>query len=507
MKLRLNWRRASLLFTSWAFIVLWLLPTFGHQFSPDSYGNLLLGRNLFHGLGFTSPAARDLFVPPEYPVVSRSFPPLYPILVGIVDRFSSFAIASGVLVNMAVLAGVVWVLATTFKRFESTLGFAPFFASLLVLALTPSLTNDVAGARALPLTFLLVLYATYVAVERDTPVLLGVTLGLAALARFDTTAFAIFLPILLALMGKHTLRNSAKTYFAMMLVYATWGVRNWLLFGSFFASDNAISALSLTPGMAQLEWYIETPPRAWNAVHEWSTQRVSYLVENVHVLVNGTQLFGGLVPLLALAALPFASGLAREKTRWYGAVVLLFVVANLASVSLTSFHDARYFAISAALTFIALAQWACEVISERCTPHIFIGKWTRLGEAALLTACASCLILVWFFRTSYVADQYEERANLQQLRELIAPIIPPGSRVATGVGYAESMSYYMGYLTVSTPNGPFFTPAFYDWQRHWRVDFAIVPPTYTMTSEWNDAVRASLNGWRVVDLHVAPQTK
>lgn len=439
-------------------------------------------------------------------MISRSFPPLYPIPVGVVDRFSSFAIASGVLVNMAVLAGVVWVLATTFKRFESILSFAPFFASVLVLALTPSLTNDVAGARVLPLTFLLVLYATYVAVERDAPVLLGTTLGLAALARFDTTAFAILLPILLVLLGKQTLRSSAKTYFAMMLVYATWGVRNWLLFGSFFASDNAISALSLTPGMAQLNWYIETPARAWNAVHEWSTQRVSYLVENVRVLVNGTQLFGGLLPLLALAALPFASGLAREKTRWYGAVVLLFVVTNLASVSLTSFHDARYFAISAVLTFIAFTQWACEAISDRRTSRVFVEKWTCVSETGLLMACASCLILVFFFRTSYVADQYEEGANLKQLRELIAPIIPPGSRVATGVGYAESMSYYMGYMTVSMPSGQSSTPAFYDWQRHWRMDFSIVSPTSPTASEWNNAVRASLNGWRVIDLRLA-QTK
>ncbi|MDP1108695.1 hypothetical protein, partial [Klebsiella pneumoniae] len=88
-------RRASLIAISWALAILWLLPTFGHQFSPDSYGNFLIGRNLFHGLGFTSPSARDLFVPPVYPVVSRSFPPLYPVLVGAVDRLTGAGIASG----------------------------------------------------------------------------------------------------------------------------------------------------------------------------------------------------------------------------------------------------------------------------------------------------------------------------------------------------------------------------------------------------------------------------
>ncbi|MDD5310100.1 MAG: hypothetical protein PHU25_22510, partial [Deltaproteobacteria bacterium] len=76
-------------------------------FSPDSYACYLIGKNLFSGHGFSTFAIRDLHDTPAWPLPSRSFAPVLPFLVGLVDWLGGLGINSGVVVNWVFFLGTL----------------------------------------------------------------------------------------------------------------------------------------------------------------------------------------------------------------------------------------------------------------------------------------------------------------------------------------------------------------------------------------------------------------
>ena len=69
---------------SWLVLMVYYSPTFGYDYSRDTYGYYLVSKNIFSGEGFSSSALRDFYLTNfDNFFPTRSFPPLWPTLIGL----------------------------------------------------------------------------------------------------------------------------------------------------------------------------------------------------------------------------------------------------------------------------------------------------------------------------------------------------------------------------------------------------------------------------------------
>ena len=492
---------ALVFFLLWGFVA----PRLGQSYSPDSYGYLLLGRSLARDFRYESAAIRDFHGVRAAPQPSRSFPPAWPLLLAFVQRLTGAGAEVAVyaaLLTLAALVMAAWALA------RAAAGERPgliFLALPLFIGVCDPFQNELASGRAIPLTLLLFLLVLAGFVRslaappsRGLAAGIGAALALMFLTRFDQLPFCGLFALLTGFLwirrhgwarARAPLALMAAAAFALWL---PWGLRNLAVFGSPFASDNGDTARSLYTDLSAISWFAPGhAPGAWtSAPRAWLLQRGHYLKMNLRIIFAIHYMGHGLwLAALALGAAGWR--FLQRDDRWLILAALLHPLAILAAVSLTPFHDFRYFSSSVL---------ACALIIALCA-HRLTGAFPRLRQAVLAAAMLGLLAapaaatwrdfqgaVTWRTALGPVAD--DSAGYYARLTPRLQTFIAPDDLVAAG--NADLLAYYSQrnviYLPRNMTQGD--DPDFLDWLAVWRPRFI------WMDADW--VRRMGLTAW-VID--------
>jgi hypothetical protein len=502
---RIPWRAGGAI--ALVFFLLWGLvaPRLGDAYSPDSYGYLLLGRSVAADFHYASAAVRDLHGVRAAPQPSRSFPPVWPALLALVQRLTGGGAEVAVYAALAVLAGLVaaaWRLAGAIDGGRPGL----LFLSLpLFFIVCDPFQNELAAGRAIPLTlfFLLLGLAGFARSLAGPPsrrlaALLGGGLALMFLTRYDQLPFCGLFALLLgfAWIRRYGWTNARRPLLALAgasaLVWLPWGLRNLLVFGSPFATDNGDTARSLYTDLSALAWFApgHAPGTLGTAPLAWLLQRGHYLKMNLRITFSLDSMGHGL--WLAAVALGLASWRRlRTDDRWLLLAATLHPLAVLAAVTLTPFHDFRYF---------SSGVWLCAFVIA-LSLHRLSEPLPRLRLALLAAAAlglfAGPAVSTWHlfqrasaWHTALAPAPDPGAAYYAQITPRLQSLVPADALVATGG--ADPFAYYTGrnaiYLPRNCVRGD--DPDFLDWLAAWR------PGYIWMDAAWVE--RMGLGGW-VID--------
>lgn len=496
---------------AWAALVVHWSSHFGAAYTPDSFAYYLLGHNVFAGHGYASQAIRDFYIggSAEFFQPSRSFPPLMPLLVGTVDALSGKGIASGLIANLLLTLALFHTYFALAAKLAGRFAWAMFLVlpAFLFFETSPdSLTGEILAGRAMALaallccSVLLVLCSNHITPRRAA--LLGVLLALLYLTRFDSAVFVAALVAGLAFFKVVPLRWLVG---AFLLALAPWLARNLIAFGSPLASDNAITALSTFPSIVPISAFEhDAVPMLWHDPGLWAMQRAENLV------INSQTYFGLLTPLGTLAAtvvcaLAMFSPRSPRPVKILVALAALWTIANLLAVSLTPYHDARYFSLAAFLTLAAAAASltalaggcpAPQGTEDPACEHAPAGGSPPRGLALVTLAIAVTLV------TPLVApkiDRLRGAEAYRQLHERFAGEVGVGDLVASSS--PEELAYHSSWRTIYLPlNRPQPDAAFLQWQRKFAVPFALLPPDSPIARHPGVIVKGWANGVILVDL-------
>jgi hypothetical protein len=347
------------------------------SFSPDSWAYYDLSRTVFHD--FYHAAAQSFN---EHDGYSRSFPPLWPVLIALADRI--FQLGPRIAVSLAALAALFTVIPihlvfTACIPQRRLAGIATTTTWLSLLWFEPYWTEARAG-RSLPLTILLLLGAVACLLGHRTakcpPVSLvaGLLLGCACLARFDSLFFSgIVMAVVLAVPSTR-LSSKLLMITAFCIAISPWIVYSVRHYNTPWASDN--SSMALKANETSLLDYKTSPETAFTHPRKWATR----------IALNGLKLLreagrqSAKFPLSPLI-LAFAWTLWRLSRRPGARVepgqkqLLLFVGAALAGLAgqvLTGYMDPRYFTF---LCLLATCWVACAALSRKSPIRVVASLW------------------------------------------------------------------------------------------------------------------------------------
>lgn len=477
---------------TWALITIYIAPRFGGSYTPDSYAYAIIGRNIFSGFGFATQAIRDFYleVSSEFYLPTRSFPPLTPILIGGFDRIFHKGITSGIYVNLVVLLGLFHAHYVLCRRLVDKYVAIVFLSLPLFILVTDSpdsFVAEIVAGRSIPLSALLFTLIAIILIADDlTPLksgIAGVLTGLLYLNRYDSLIFCFALLIFVFLSG----RQRAHAFFiGFALVLTPWLIRNAVTFGSFFASDNAVTVRSIHPGIVQISWFFDVPELRDNP-SVWAAQRVKYLLRNIDTLTVLLRPFGGLVPVL-LAILGICSGLVSEKVRSFFILSFVWVVAHLLAVSTTPYFDHRYFSFSAFLIALCSTITICSVVTTIKGHQGHVSQPPDLSLKVLLVfrSVGALLLFLTIVTTKGIVDPSlrtsDQNAEMNRcIYNAFKEVI--GSSHLVAYRSPESLAFYSDWKTIYLPlNLVVLDQDFIGWSEHWRVTHIIVPETVDIPS-------------------------
>lgn len=478
-----------LVLLAWMFIVFAIKIQFGERYTMDSYAFYLLGKNIIEGNGFYSPSIRDFYLDPSGPLVSRSFPPLFPLLVGITDFFLNESIAAGQVLNLyiCILALYLWFIIS--KRISTYLFFIPFLVPIIYSAIFPlSLWIEATAGRAVSLAWLLLLALLYLLskpsllTENKISIGAGIFLGLLALSRFDTMLFCFALPAVIYCATKISIKKVLLIYFTLIVVMLPWSIRNFIVFGSFFASDNTLTVSSTMAGVLQLNFFDYPIPSGADNPSLWINQRLGYLKFNsgfFYSLLSAVNQQA--IAFLYLSGFIYAFIFKKENySLWiYFVVSLTWAVLNVICVSLTPYgQDPRYYAVSGFMVVGGSAFFVASII-HRVVSILSTKTTLSTSESprvsTIIIELCICLILVFSTIQLYSKDIYYNKNDYwwpwtQHIEN--APV-KKGEYVACDS--AELISFYTGWNTIYLPgNKPIYDKNYQAWLKHWKPTYLLV---------------------------------
>ncbi len=488
----------------WSVIVLRLSPYFGEAYSPDSYYYCLLGRNLIAGKGYLTSIIRENM--PEASFYSRSYPPVMPVLCGLTDRIFGQGVASGFMVDLAALYGMLHMCYLLGRKTSGKLFYLlPVLCCIFVFTNAPFADELLAG-RSIPVAAFLFLTLVYVSVTEGitSPVryaLVGLCLGLSYLTRFDVTLFCIIFPVFLCLIRRESVRNTLPAYLALLLALSPWMIRNTVTFGQPFISSNWVAVASVydsdTP---TLLFFKDGIPSGLHDPKLWLMQRLSFLLRNVLLICNSLSPFGMGLGGAAVAGM-ITGGLACSRKNNRPAflllcIALLWLVVNLFTVSVTKLVDARYFSISILLLLLGAAVGAVCLLKERdkfrinspvtcdeiVTPAqagalaripAFTGMTTQYSFLPAFMSAMICAAVFCYEYPQIIRDN--KTAILTKLYADFKPFIQKDALVG-GYWYADNFAYYTDWkliyfpLNVISPEDENYIA----WKKHFHVEYLIM---------------------------------
>jgi glycosyltransferase involved in cell wall biosynthesis len=288
------------------FTLLMVLPLFASKlvapnFSPDSWAYYELGQTVF-GDFYRFAHFRSYWTTSSY---SASFPPLFPVIIAVVDGLLDTGARSGIYVAFLAFAIFALLSEQIGRRAFGTAWLG--LAVALLLLLGGALTNEMTAGRSIPLqlVFFAIILLNLLRAGRLNiagAAGIGIVSGLAILNRFD----AVMLPVLIAAALWWLSRR--PTLALMVLVGAAVAVSPWIIyslatFDVFFATDNAGVATSLDPRAFVTDWWSVARPTLGDDPGAWlarvSVNAARFALNLVRVLES----WMSVVLALALAVL------------------------------------------------------------------------------------------------------------------------------------------------------------------------------------------------------------
>ncbi len=438
------------------------------DFTPDSYAYALLGRSLWSGGGYASPAIRDFYGIVSMPQPSRSFPPLWPILVGGLDRLTGLGMSASLLAAFLSLALLSAAVAALARQLAPERPWLVWLALPALVLFDGEFRAELAAGRAIPLAMALQLAAFAAAISvldavalRGKAALFGILLGATFLTRVDEAFSCVGALIVAAWWCRRALgsRRAGQLLViagaAAALVYAPWAIRNFRVFGTPLASDNAITVASTYAGIVQICWFAQglEPATMATAPGLWLQQRLAYLQASLVRACTSSHLAFPLA--FALAALTWKS--VSRGARAFVALALVAAAAKIAAVSLTPYPDLRYFSGIHLLSFLVAALVLAELAARKPVARQ-IAKLALLGltvAVGLRGAQALTIPSTTPSRESVGAARFAAlRAGMQVL---------PAGLVASV--QADEFAYYTGLPAIYLPDNARDRASFEAWLR------------------------------------------
>ena len=499
---------------AWGIVVINYSPSFGVGYSSDSMGYFLIGNNLISGLGYASQAIRDFYIDitSAFAEPSKSFPPLLPILIGIVAKLSGQGITSGLIVNIFVLLAHFHVHYLTSKEL-----FGKYFYLIFLMLPFFILTNDpfvseLISGRSIPLAALLVSCVIYLIVKKEhdgrSALFFGSALGLLYLSRTDTLIFCAL--ILAFYVARSKIRkNVFMAFVGLGVVVSPWLIRNLITFGQIFASDNSVTVLSTHQSIVTLSFF-ETGFPSWkDNPNLWITQRITYFMNNVQMIIGLLKPYGGIYTLL-IAAVGLVSPKIAQRMKPLFVLTLTWLLTHTFAISLTSYNDHRYFAISAFLISVCAIATALSYVvgsEARSTDSIkktALSRWRYLLPSLTLV---STLFMVNYFVKDMISRGNVNSALYENIYWDFKTFVGDSDRVA--YREAEHLAYYSTWRTIYMPvniDRP-DNAAFKAWIKKFNVRFALVPSDSIFAKHPTAEVVASSKGLSLVDLQTSANSQ
>ena len=520
---------------SWSIIIFFSSPALDIGFSPDSFGYYLLGDNFFSGHGYSSPAIRDFYVNPELSPPSRSFPPLLPLLIGMVIKITGWGIVAGTIVNLAVLYATLHIWFLFSKRMFGKFLYVSFFCFVYFVFNNEGYIDEVYSGRSVPLVvfFLFLLMHLSAKLEARSPksmIAIGITLAALPLTRFDALLFSISVLILYSFWLRRDKKGLMALLLGFFLVMAPWMIRNLALFGNPFASDNAVTAFSTYPAIVQLNIFDNGIPLATDNIELWFHQRVEYFVGNVKALISTiTGLTGWLILALILASLCLIQrnvadtaspenknkneNFDPEKNRRLVKVIFLigwlWVLTNTALISLTPYRDNRYLSASVLMLLVMATLSAVFLVMNR---NIVRPLNSDSSNSKLLTGRPRFLVTAIVLLIATPALIHINQVLLSNPIFSVRPVATDKFFTDWGVSIdknaliasvsAEQMAYSMGLQTIYLP-GNFNTVSdktSAKWIKKWKVDYLILDGESNIQQNLSVILLKTIGNSRLLDV-------
>jgi hypothetical protein len=357
-------------------------------FSPDSWALYELSQTVFSDF-YRFSHWRSYASASDY---SASFPPLYPILLALVDGSLGTGPRTGLYLAFACFAGFAMV-SEQIGRKTTGVAWIGLGAALIGLLGPNMLLMEMGAGRTIPLQLLLfalilsgLLRGGRIGLAGAAGI--GFLAGLAVLNRFD----AVLLPLLVAAMIGWLTRKPATAAAAMAaaaVAISPWVIYSLTTFGTVFATDNSGIATTLDPAAYVTDWWptpqpgLQDDPAAWAA--RVLDNAISYAVTALSLLPTGMALVAAafLTPPAALVAFSGVRQGWDERAKvlaGFAAITALLLTPQV----LTGYLEHRYFS---GVIWAVLLTSVCWCIVQGSTIHQR-ALAARLGFASVGAAMA-----------------------------------------------------------------------------------------------------------------------
>ncbi len=484
----------------WVLFLLFCFPLLGTLYSPDSYAYQMLGDHMVSGQGYWSSAIRENVVGTT--LNARIFPPLFPLLCGMLNAIFSTGMTSGVIVDLLCVYGI-FVLLYKMGLYVSRYGHYVLCLSFLFFLLMhfPFVDEAIAG-RSIPFATFLILSLVYVSITAEAQtvklcVLPGAILGSLYLTRFDTTLFCGFFPLLLLALKRIRVKQLLVIYIAAGVVVLPWLISNYLAFGQLFPANQNSTVFSVYEGNCILDFVADGIPVMAGHVALWIEQRTDYFFQ---ACIAYLMLLSLVVLPVAMMAWAVKKCSPATKSRLpdvslLRAITVLWILTNIMLLSLAKNLSLRYFSISVLLSLITLLL----PMLARFAPQS--GRGQAVYHSWKIHAVAVGLIVaLLFYVQPFMVDKTAEAQNAicNEFREFVGN----DTRVATErPNGADPLAYYCGWKTIYKPyNTMTIDKNFIAWKRAFNVDYMITSVSSAFAQDPRTKIVAGVNGELLVDI-------
>lgn len=323
-------------------------------FSPDSWSYFEAAKTIFNDFYHVNTVrCYSQSLDNEY---STSFPPLFPVLVAIINSVFHLGIYSGYNLNFLVLLMLLGLCLMLARRIEGRDGFWTGIILFCSLLWNPYFMNEVTAARSIPLAVLFQILILTILLEpgritlRKTH-LIAVCAGLSVLTRFDFMLSSLALGCVLFVLAEKCRVASLLVYIAVLAVTVSpWFAYSYLRHHAFWVSDNSRTVMMADRTLV-LDYFPpgEHPGTILDHPEQWVSTHQAGLYA---VLESFCRVFIGPVfwSSFALVFLVYILHEKGKKLRVFCdakairlALFPVVYICQLAAVGLSGYTDERYF--------------------------------------------------------------------------------------------------------------------------------------------------------------------
>lgn len=443
---------------------------------------------------------------------SRSFPPLFPILVGLASKITHLGIASGLIVNLIIFGLILHFFFKLAKDLSQELYWVIFLMlpifTLYNLLNSSGFGEEISSAGSIPLSFLISILILHILTQNkvlnnSATFLLGVYIGTLYLTRFDSTFLCAALVIYISLFKIKT--NQIKLLIGgSLLVTAPWIIRNLIIFGTPLTSDNSLTILSTFKSIVPISWFEHGLPLLTEEPILWLKQRIYYIIRN-------TKHFIGTFPSLIIILLTLFAFFYKPipyKIRTFITLTWITVITNIIVVSLTPYGDERYFSWSSLMISTAGVLVLIFLHQNQKTTQTdkIIHTVPPMKSMSILSWILCIFVGLSLVQSKIKAGDIKNGQTYQNIYDSFKDDIPQNELVANDK--AEHLAYYSTWKTIFLPiNCDEINNDFRSWQNKFHVRYAIIADDSAFAESPGLSIKKRAGKWLLLDLSKINETK